>query len=270
VGYTLEEIRVAGKRELFRAGPRMRFVMPRISVRVTRWFLDHAPSVTPNQVTFVSAVLGIAAGAFLLVPAGVAAPLVAFFLYQLHILADYVDGEIARVKHLASLKGAYYDLMVGRMTKPIVLYCAAIGTWLSHRDAPGAALDLLLGALIVTGFLLDKEAVDVWYRVNAGKGEVEDPYVVRSERALKGSRRVLTRVLVGVRSIPAFLIYQIVAAVLIALGVGSITVWGYDVTPRSAILLLYAVSFPALALSRSIYIARTGHIPRRQDLVRGD
>lgn len=267
MGYTLEEIRVAGKRELFRAGPRMRFVMPRISVRVTRWVLDHAPAVTPNQVTFVSAVLGVAAGAFLLVPTSVAAPLLAFFIYQLHILTDYVDGEIARVKHLASVKGAYYDLMVGRVTKPIVLYSAAIGTWLSHRNAPGAALDLFLGALIVAGFLLDKEAVDVWYRANAGREDIEDPYIVDSEWALKGPRRAITRVVVGLRSIPSFLVYQIIASVLIALGVGSVTILGYDATPRSAILMLYAISFPALALSRSIYIARTGHIPRRQDLV---
>lgn len=269
MGYTLEEIRVAGKRELFRAGPRMRFVMPRVSIRVTRVILDRAPSVTPNQVTFVSALLGIAAGAFLLVPSGVLAAVVAFLLYQAHILADYVDGEIARVRQLASTKGAYYDLMVGRMTKPIVLYAAAIGTWLSHQDAPGAEMDLLFGALMVAGFLLDKEAVDVWYRVNAGRGEIEDPYVVRSERALTGPRRVITRVLVGLRSIPAFLVYQIAAAVLIAFGVGSTTILGYDVTPRSAILVLYAVSFPVLAFARSAYIARTGHIPRRQDLVRG-
>ena len=268
MAYSLEDVRVGAKRELFRAGPRMRFVMPRISVRVTRWVLNHAPSVTPNQVTFVSAVLGIGAGAFLLVPTGVAAPIAAFFFYQLHILADYVDGEIARVRQLASVKGAYYDLMVGRLTKPIVLYSAVIGTWLSHRNAPGAALDLFLGALIVVGFLLDKEAVDVWYRANAGRGDLEDPYVVRSERTLKGARRVVTRVAVGVRSIPAFLVYQIIAAVLTALGVGSLTLLGYDATPRSVILMLYAVSFPALALFRSIYIARTGHIPRRQDLVR--
>jgi phosphatidylglycerophosphate synthase len=268
VGYTLEEVRVGAKRELFRAGPRMRFVMPRISVRVTTWVLNNAPWATPNQVTLVSAVLGIAAGAFLLVSGGVVPAIAAFFLYQLHILSDYVDGELARVNHLESVKGAYYDLIVGRLTKPVVLYSAVIGTWFSHRAAPGASLDLVFGTLIVAGFLLDKEAVDVWYRANQG-GTVENPYVVRSEQAFNGPRRLIVRVVVGLTSIQAFLVYQIAAAILVMLGAGHFTLFGtYDVTPRSIILIPYAIAFPALAVARSVYIARTGHIPRRQDLVR--
>jgi phosphatidylglycerophosphate synthase len=268
VTYTLEEVRVAAKREPFRAGPRMRFVMPRISVRVTRWILNRDLAVTPNQITLVSAVLGIAAG-LLLVPTGVLPAVAAFLVYQVHILTDYVDGEIARVRQLASANGAYFDLMVGRLTKPIVLYAAAVGSWLFHRDSPGAELDLLFGALIVFGFLLDKEAVDVWYRSNAGRTDLEDQYVVRSEHSLTGPRRTIVRVFVGLRSIPAFLVYQIVAAVAIAAGADHLGVlWGYDLTPRSLILVWYAITFPALAFLRSVYIARTGHIPRRQDLVR--
>jgi phosphatidylglycerophosphate synthase len=268
--YTVEDIRVKGKRELFRAGPRMRFVMPRISVHVTRWLLNHAPSTTPNQVTAVSAVLGVSAGV-LLAPTGVWWAVAAFFVYQTHILTDYVDGEIARVRDLASVRGAYYDLMVGRLVKPFVLYGAAIGSWLAHPSGTDADFDLLLGAVIVAGFLLDKEAVDVWYRANAGRGEIEDPYVVKSEHALRGRRRVLVRVIVGLRSIPAFLAYQIAAAAAWDLGVHTLwRVGSYHVTPRSVVLVVYAISYPVLAIARAVYIVRTGHIPRRQDLVRDD
>jgi len=268
VSYTLEEVRVAAKREMFRAGPRMRFVMPRISVRVTRWILNRDLAVTPNQITAISAALGIAAGLLLLMPWSVLAAVAAFFVYQVHILTDYVDGELARVRQLASTTGAYFDLMVGRLTKPIVLYSAAVGSYFMHEGS-GAAFDLFLGALIVFGFLLDKEAVDVWYRANTGRADIEDTYTVNSDRALRGPKRTVTRIFVGLRSIPAFLIYQIVAAVAVALGVESLgSIGGYDVTPQSLILMWFAVTFPGLALARSIYIARTGHIPRRQDLVR--
>ena len=269
MSYTLEEVRVAAKREMFRAGPRMRFVMPRISVRITRWILNRDLAITPNQVTAVSAALGVGAGLLLLYPSGIIAAVAAFLVYQLHILTDYVDGEIARVRNLASSTGAYYDLMVGRLTKPIVLYAAAIGSYLLHTDAPRAEIDLVLGAFIIFGFLLDKEAVDVWYRSNAGKADIEDTYAVNSEHAVRGRKRVLTRIFVGSRSIPAFLVYQIVAAVAIELGVRHLfSIGSYDVTPRSLILIWYAITFPALAAARSVYIARTGHIPRRQDLVR--
>ena len=57
-------------------------------------------------------------------------------------------------------------------------------------------------------------------------------------------------------------------ALLLAIGVNGWSIGGYFLTPRSAILWLFAVSFPVLAVLRALYIARTGHIPRRQDLVR--
>jgi phosphatidylglycerophosphate synthase len=269
MSYTLEEVRVAAKREMFRAGPRMRFVMPRISVRITRWILNRDLAVTPNQITAVSAALGVVAGMMLLFPSGVLAAVAAFLLYHLHILTDYIDGEIARVRNLASSTGAYFDLMVGRLTKPVVLYSAAVGTYLLHDGAPMAEIDLVLGAFIIYGFLMDKEAVDVWYRSNAGRDDIEDTYVVNSEHSMRGAKRLATRIFVGSRSIPAFLVYQIAAAILIELGVRDLgSIGSYGLTPRGVILIWYAATFPALAAARSYYIARTGHIPRRQDLVR--
>jgi phosphatidylglycerophosphate synthase len=269
MAYSLEEIRVLAKREPFRAGVRMRYLMPRVSVRVTRWILHHLPNVTPNQLTLVSGVLGVAAGAFLLFPRGIAPAVAALLLYQLHILFDYVDGEIARVKQLASPLGAYYDLMVGRLVKPVVIYGAVIGTWLGTKDPTDAPRDLLLGTLILLGFFLDKEAVDVWYRANAGRTDLEDPYVVRSDRPVRGLRRRVARVLVGLRGIQTLLFYQVLAAVVTTLGVRTFHLGGIETTPRGVVLMAYAVAFPTVALIRTVIIARTGHIPRRQDLVGG-
>jgi phosphatidylglycerophosphate synthase len=269
MSYSLEQIRVLAKREPFRAGVRMRYVMPRISVRVTRWVLHHLPNVTPNQLTLVSGVLGVAAGAFLLFPRGIAPAVAAVLLYQLHILFDYVDGEVARVKQLASPLGAYYDLMVGRLVKPVVIYSAVIGTWLGTKDPTDAPRDLLLGTLILLGFFLDKEAVDVWYRANAGRSDIEDPYVVRSDRPVKGLRRRVARVLVGLRGIQALLVYQVIASVVTTLGVRTVHLGGIETTLRGVVLVFFAVAFPTVALIRIVIIARTGHIPRRQDLVDG-
>lgn len=138
MSYTLEEVRVRAKREPFRAGVRMRYVMPRISVRVTQWILNHAPTVTPNQLTVVSGVFGLVAGALLLIPTGIAPAVAAFLVYQLHILFDYVDGELARVKDMASPLGAYYDLMVGRLTKPVGSIANAAPLTLGPETSAGA------------------------------------------------------------------------------------------------------------------------------------
>jgi phosphatidylglycerophosphate synthase len=267
MAYSLDQVRVLAKREPFRAGVRMRYVMPRISVRVTLWILRHFSKVTPNQLTLLSAVFGVVAGGFLLFPRGIAAALAAMLLYQLHILFDFVDGDIARVKKLASPLGAYYDLMTGRLVKPVVIYSAVIGTWLGTENPTDAPRDLLLGTLILLGFFLDKEAVDVWYRANAGRSDIEDRYVVHSDRALKGARRRVVRALVGVRSIQALLVYQVIAAVLTTLGVHTVHLGPVETTLRGIVLMAYAVAFPSVALIRILIIARTGHIPRRQDLV---
>jgi hypothetical protein len=53
------------------------------------------------------------------------------------------------------------------------------------------------------------------------------------------------------------------------LGVHTIQLGGIETTPRGLVLMGYAVAFPTVALIRSVIIARTGHIPRRQDLVDG-
>ena len=59
------------------------------------------------------------------------------------------------------------------------------------------------------------------------------------------------------------------AAVVTTLGVHTVHLGGIETTPRGIVLMAYAVAFPAVALIRTVIIARTGHIPRRQDLVGG-
>jgi hypothetical protein len=78
----------------------------RVSIGIT-WCLLHTP-VTANQVTAVSLVLTIVAGAFVALPspafalAGAGALVIHFFL-------DKVDGEIARFRRVFSLAGVYMD-----------------------------------------------------------------------------------------------------------------------------------------------------------------
>jgi len=59
---TLEQVKRAAKREDFRAGVQMRLLMPRLSVRVTRWVVSHT-RLAPNQITLVSFVVGLTAAA---------------------------------------------------------------------------------------------------------------------------------------------------------------------------------------------------------------
>src|SRR5205085_1740544 len=119
------------KREDFRAGVQMRMLMPRLSVRVTRWLLAYQ-GIEPNHVTLVSLAFGVVAAAAF---ASTSAPVVAAGLlaFHVHVLLDYVDGEIARCRQLTSVQGAYLDLMTDRLTFPLLVFCAGLG---AYRAAP--------------------------------------------------------------------------------------------------------------------------------------
>jgi len=162
---TLEDVKRAAKREDFRAGVQMRLVMPRLSVRVTRWMLGFT-AVAPNHITLASLAVGlVAALAFAsTTPLVVAAGLLAF---HLHVLLDYVDGEVARCRQQTSIQGAYLDLMTDRLTFPLLVFCAGLGAYRQLGDPA-----LLIVAFVATfGLCLDKMVVDSWYRANSAAGE---------------------------------------------------------------------------------------------------
>ena len=81
---TLDDIKRAAKREDFRAGVQMRLLMPRLSVRVTRWIVSHT-SVKPDQITLASFIVGLAAVAAFasLDPVIVAIGLLAFHIVEI-------------------------------------------------------------------------------------------------------------------------------------------------------------------------------------------
>ena len=153
---TLEQVKRAAKREDFRAGVQMRLLMPRLSVRVTRWVVSHT-RLAPNQITLVSFVVGLTAAASFasLSPLVVLAGLLA---YHLHVLLDYVDGEVARCRGETSVRGAYFDLVTDRVTFPLLVFCAGLGV---YRQT-GAPAHLIVAFVATFGLLLDKEAVDCW------------------------------------------------------------------------------------------------------------
>jgi hypothetical protein len=51
------------------------------------------------------------------------------------------------------------------------------------------------------------------------------------------------------------------------LGVERVRLGILNASPRGLVLIVFAVAFPVFAVIRAVYISRTGHIPRRQDLV---
>ena len=258
---TIEDVKRGAKREDFRAGVQMRILMPRLSVHLTRWVLTNT-RLTPNQITVVSLAFGLAAAAGFAstAPLVVALGLLAF---HVHVLLDYVDGEVARCRGETSVQGAYFDLMTDRLTFPLLVFCSGLGAYRASGD-PGM---LIVGFIATFGLFLDKEAVDSWYRANAGGTgtEIEDRYVAapaRSARRVWRSRLALLAVMS--RGLTAFLTYTVCAAVLDVF-------WRFPIDAigsyRAFVLAVFAVLMPLGALARFLYTYRRGAIPRRQQLL---
>ncbi|MEW9527098.1 CDP-alcohol phosphatidyltransferase family protein [Microbispora sp. NPDC049125] len=80
--------------------------MRRLSIYAT-WVLVKTP-LSPNQVTGLMIVSGLAAGAVLAIP-GIWAAVGAALLIQLYLLLDCSDGELARWTGRTSITGVYLD-----------------------------------------------------------------------------------------------------------------------------------------------------------------
>jgi CDP-L-myo-inositol myo-inositolphosphotransferase len=119
----------------------------RVSVRLSARLAER--SVTPNQIT-VASFLGALAGAGLLAlghyPAGVLGAL----LVQLSSITDGCDGEIARLKHLATPRGAWLDTILDRYADLAVVFAVTF----AHASAVGGIRPWVGGFVAATGFLL--------------------------------------------------------------------------------------------------------------------
>lgn len=124
----------------------MRRISPYVTFAITRY-----TSLSADAVTALSIASGIAGGAVIVVPSAVTY-LLAVVLLQLAYLLDVVDGEVARVRGRASLRGTYLDL-VGHFIQNRALYGAAGYVLMVETGfAPWAVLLAMLGVAFASPF----------------------------------------------------------------------------------------------------------------------
>lgn len=120
-----------------------RSINRKISLQVTRGLLD--TSLTPNQMTLIALVFGLAAIGVVLA-AGPASLVAGALLLQVQSILDGCDGEISRLKYIRSRLGEWLD-QVGDDVVNVGFFAAA--GWVLWRD--GSAL---AGWLALVGTVL--------------------------------------------------------------------------------------------------------------------
>jgi len=101
-----------------------RLVLRNISIRITRYLVR--TRIAPNQITILSFVLGVLA-AICFAMREYAYLLAGAILVVLSVIFDLVDGEVARVKSLTSLLGAWLDPLLDMVRTGLLFLGIAIG-----------------------------------------------------------------------------------------------------------------------------------------------
>ncbi|WP_323450412.1 CDP-alcohol phosphatidyltransferase family protein [Streptomyces yaizuensis] len=165
-----------------------RLYMREISLRCDPYLVN--TRITPNQLTYLMVVVGIAGGAALLIP-GLTGAILAAVLFQVYLLLDCVDGEVARWRGQTSITGVYLDRIGHYLCEAALL----IGFGLRGADLFGAGdpewLWAFLGTLAALGAILIKaetDLVDV-ARQRSGLPAVKDEASVPRSSGLALARR---------------------------------------------------------------------------------
>ena len=107
--------------------------------------------ITPNQVTFMSAIIAAAACAmFALLPSAHAAPwtvehlttwtsdrtflLLAGLVFELSFVLDCADGQLARLRKIASPIGHLLDFLMDELKAMLLLACVTVRLWQESGD----------------------------------------------------------------------------------------------------------------------------------------
>ncbi|WPW32618.1 CDP-alcohol phosphatidyltransferase family protein [Streptomyces atratus] len=167
-----------------------RMYMREISLHIDPYLVN--TKITPNQLTYLMVVVGVIGGGALLIP-GLTGAILAVVLFQIYLLLDCVDGEVARWRKQTSITGVYLDRIGHYLCEAALLVGFGIrGADVFHQNGTSTNwLWAFLGTLAALGAILIKaetDLVDV-ARQRSGLPAVKDEASVPRSSGLALARR---------------------------------------------------------------------------------
>ena len=102
-----------------------------LSSKISPFFIR--TSLTPNQVTIISGVFGVA-GAIMLAMNSYLYLIISAIFIQLYTLLDLVDGDIARAKKMQSYFGMWLDVFFDKLIDFLIIIFLAISVFIKTND----------------------------------------------------------------------------------------------------------------------------------------
>ena len=114
--------------------------------------------ITPNQVTFLSAAIAAAACAMFVMLPGYAWAVAAAAVFELSFVLDCVDGQLARMRKMASPLGHLLDFLMDELKAMLLFGAVAVRLWRETGDdrvllVGLAALFCLASGISLTSFM---------------------------------------------------------------------------------------------------------------------
>jgi phosphatidylglycerophosphate synthase len=85
--------------------------------------------VTPNQVTFLSAVVAAVAAAMFVALPGHLGLILAALVFELSFVLDCADGQLARLRKISSVLGHLLDFLMDELKAMLIFACVAVRLW---------------------------------------------------------------------------------------------------------------------------------------------
>jgi phosphatidylglycerophosphate synthase len=127
--------------------------------------------ITPNQVTFMSAVLAAGAGAMIAGLPGWTWLVVAAAVFEFSFVLDCADGQLARLRKTASPLGHLLDFLMDELKAMLIFGCVAVRLWRDTGDVRMLLVGLAGGFCLASGISLTSFMRRPEY---GGKGPTED------------------------------------------------------------------------------------------------
>jgi len=140
-GPTMEQLRKVTQDRPDKHDFYMWSVMRRISIYVT-WLSVRTP-VTPNQITLLSLLAGLAGAAFF-ASSDPLYWLAGWLVVNIHLILDQVDGEVARWKKMTTKFGYFFDEVTHPIVNTALFVAAAMGLYAMSGDAQMLVVGLTL------------------------------------------------------------------------------------------------------------------------------
>jgi len=90
--------------------------------------------ITPNQLTFLSAAVCAGAAALLVLLPGWGALVTAILIVELSFVLDCADGQLARLRGVASPVGHLLDFLMDELKAMLLMACIAVRVWRDTGD----------------------------------------------------------------------------------------------------------------------------------------